>query len=92
MMTRGVAVARNSPAMVPEEVDVSVTPLVHEVGSFLSDVVGAAPLVAVEVAYSTDLMQAAGSPYDGLIPDDFVTVPDVVVFPENIELGALYHQ
>ena len=34
MMTGGVAVVRNSPAMLPEEVDVSVTPLVGEVGSY----------------------------------------------------------
>ena len=58
-------------------------------------VAGAASLAIVEVASSTDSMEPAGSPSvcgsqsdcGHLIPDDFVTVPDVVVFPENIELG-----
>ena len=58
-------------------------------------VAGAAPLAVVEVASSTDLMEAAGSPsvyvsqfaYDCLVPDKYVNVPDVVVFPERIELG-----
>ena len=57
-------------------------------------VAGAAPLAVVEVASSTDLMEAAGSPsvcrsqcaYDCLVHDD-VNEPDVVVFPESIELG-----
>ena len=52
-------------------------------------VAGAASLAVVEVASSTDSMEVAGSPsvcgsqsdYDYLIPDYFVTVPDVVVFP-----------
>ena len=56
---------------------------------------GAAPLAVVEVASSTDSMEVAGSPsvcgsqcaYDCLVPDDYVTEPDVVVFPESIELG-----
>ena len=58
-------------------------------------VAGVASLAVVEVASSTDLMEPAGSPsvcgsqsdIDCLIPDDFVMVPDVVVFPEKIELG-----
>ena len=43
-MYGGVAVALNPPAMVPENVDVSVTPLMGDVGSVLPNV--ASPMVA----------------------------------------------
>ena len=43
-MSGGVAVALNPPAMVPENVDVSVTPLMGDVGSVLPNVVS--PMVA----------------------------------------------
>ena len=43
-MSGGVAVALNPPAMVPENVDVSVTPLIGDVGSVLPNVVS--PMVA----------------------------------------------
>ena len=71
-----------------------VTPMAELAGMVFPAVVGAASLAVVEVASSTDLMEPAGSPsvsgsqsdYDCLIPDYFVTVPDMVVFQENIEL------
>ena len=55
-------------------------------------------LIVVEVASSTNLMEPAGPPppqyiYDwqsdggSLVQDDMVTVPDVALFPENVELG-----
>ena len=55
-------------------------------------VAGAASVAVVEVASSNDSMEPAGSPSvcgsqsdcGLLIPDDFATVPDVVVFPESI--------
>ena len=43
-MSGGIAVALNPPAMVPENVDVSVTPLMGDVGSVLPNVVS--PMVA----------------------------------------------
>ena len=62
----------------------------------LPAVAAAASLIVVEVASSTDLMQPAGSPSvcdsqshcSSLVSDDLVPVPDVVLFPENVELGA----
>ena len=58
-------------------------------------VVGAAFLAVVEVASKTNLMEPAGSPSvcdsqsdcGSSVPEDLVTVPDVVRFPENVELG-----
>ena len=58
-------------------------------------VAGVASLAVVEVVSSTDSMEPAGSPNvcdsqsdcGSLVPDDLVTVPDVVLFPENVELG-----
>ena len=63
-------------------------------GMALPAVAGVVPLPIVEVASSTDSIEAEGSPsvcgsecaYDCLVPD-YVNVPDVVVFPESIELG-----
>ena len=59
-------------------------------------IAGAAPLAVIEVASSNNSIEVAGSPsvcgsqcaYDCLIPDDCVSVPDVVVFPESVELGG----
>ena len=56
---------------------------------------GAESLVVVEAASLTDLMEPVGSPRmcdlrsdcGSLVPDDVVTVPDVALYPENIELG-----
>ena len=57
VMTRGVAVGRDSPARVTEEVDVSVSPLVGDVGSFLSDVVS--PMVADGVPLANGVDEVA---------------------------------
>ena len=64
-------------------------------GMAVPAVAGAVPLAIVEVASSTDLMDMAcsssvcssQSAYDCLAPDDYVTMPDVVVLPDSIELG-----
>ena len=52
-MSGGVAVALNPPAMVPENVDVSVTPLMGDVGSVLPNVVS--PMVAEGALWLTVL-------------------------------------
>ena len=57
---------------------------------------GAESRAVVEVASSTDSRKPAGSPSvcdsqsdcGSLLPDDLATVPDVVLFTENVELGA----
>ena len=53
-MTGGVAVVLNPPAMVPEDVDVSVTPLVGDVGSILLDVVSLMVAEGVPLADHVD--------------------------------------
>ena len=53
-MTGGVAVARNSSAMVPEEVYVNVTPTVGEAGSFRSDMVSLTVIVEAPLAQWVD--------------------------------------
>ena len=70
-----------------------VAPPAELAGMAFPAVAGAASLAVVEVAFTTDSMEPAGSPSvwahthcGRLIPDYFV--PDVVVFPENIELGT----
>ena len=64
-------------------------------GMAIPAVAGLAPLAVVEVASSSNLMEAACSPsgcssrgnYGGLVPDDCVTIPDVVVLPDSTVLG-----
>ena len=64
-------------------------------GMAVPAVVGAASLAVVEVATSTDRMEAAGSlsvcgsrnVCDCLSPDGYVTDSDAVVLPDGVELG-----
>ena len=64
IMTEGVAGACNSSARVPEEMDVSVTPPVGEVGSFSSDVVSPTVAAGVPLAKCVDevVMDSVGVP------------------------------
>ena len=64
-------------------------------GMAIPALAGPAPLAIVEVASSSDLMEAVCSPsgcssrdtYGGLVPDDCVTISDVVVLPDSSVLG-----
>ena len=63
-------------------------------GMAVPAVAGAASLAVVEVASSTDRMEAGSlsvcgsrSACDCLIPDDYVTESDVVVLPDGIDWG-----